>query len=114
MNTSILVLLGLLVLFYIWSYYGTKKSEAMSMVRYKPFMTGTPAPLDFDENIAGIANYNSTAVLPNVNQYSNNLAFNPNDPQSANLMQNGQHVMDPKAYQYLGDKNGDVNGRNSN
>jgi hypothetical protein len=77
-------------------------------------MTGTPAPLDFDENIAGIPNYDSTEVLPNVNQYSNNLAFNPNNPHSANLMVNGQHIMDPNAYQYMGDKDGDVNGRNNN
>lgn len=114
MNTSILVLLGLLVLFYIWSYNSASKSEAMTMLRYRPFMTGTPAPIDFDENIAGIPDYNSTAVLPNINQYSNNLAFNPNDPQSANLMQSGRSVMNPPAYQYLGDKDGDVNGRNSN
>jgi hypothetical protein len=86
----------------------------MAMIRYKPFMTGNPAPLDFDENIAGISDYNSTETLPNVNQYSNNLAFNPRDPKSANLMQNGRSIMDPRSYQYMGDKDGDVNGRNSN
>ena len=87
MNTSILVLLGILVIFYLWTFYNAPKSEAMTMLRYRPFMTGTPAPLDFDENIAGLPNYNSTEVLPNVNQYANNLAFNPNNPNSANLMQ---------------------------
>jgi hypothetical protein len=114
MNTSILVLLGVLVVFYLWTYYGTKKTEAMTMLRYRPFMTGTPAPIDFDENIAGIPNYNSTEPLPNVNQYANDLAFNPNNPNSAHLMQNGRSVMDPRAYQYLGDKDGEVAGRNSN
>ena len=114
MNTSILVLLGLLVLFYVWSYNSASKSEAMTMVRYRPLMTGTPAPIDFDENIAGIPDYNSTAVLPNVNQYSNNLAFNPNNPQSANLMQNGRSVMDPRAYQVLGNMDVDTNRGNSN
>jgi len=114
MNTSILVLLAVLVLFYVWTSYSTKKSERMTMVRYRPLMTGTPAPLDFDENIAGIPDYNSTAVLPNVNQYANNLAFNPNDPKSANLMQNGRSVMNPKAYQVLGDRDVDTGRQNSN
>jgi hypothetical protein len=112
MNTSILVLLALLVLFYVWTYSTSKKTEGMTMLRYRPFMTGTPAPIDYDENIAGIPDYNSTAVLPNVNQYANNLAFNPNNPNSANLMQNGRPVMDPAAYQLLGDRDSGVNGRN--
>jgi hypothetical protein len=112
MNTSILVLLGLLVLFYVWTKYSASKTEGMTMIRYRPLMTGTPAPLDFDENIAGIPDYNSTATLPNVNQYANNLAFNPNDPHSANLMQNGHSIMDPPAYQYMGNKDSGVNGRN--
>ena len=114
MNTSILVLLGALVLFYLWTSYGSKNSEAMTMLRYRPFMTGQPAPLDFDENIAGLPNYNSTEVLPNVNQYANNLAFNPNNPNSAHLMQNGRSIMNPPAYQYLGDRDGETSGRNSN
>ena len=114
MNTSILVLLGILVIFYLWTFNSSSKSEAMTMLRYRPFMTGNPAPLDFDENIAGIPNYNSTEVLPNVNQYANNLAFNPNNPNSANLMQNGRSIMNPNAYQYLGDKDGETSGRNSN
>ena len=101
MNTSIIVLLGILVIFYLWT--SSTKSEGMTMLRYRPLMTGNPAPLNFDENIAGIPNYNSTEPLPNVNQYANNLAFNPNNPNSANLMQNGRPIMNPAAYQYLGD-----------
>ena len=114
MNTSILVLLALLVLFSVWTSHGSKNSEAMTMIRYRPFMTGVPAPLDFDENIAGIPDYNSTKILPNVNQYANNLAFNPNNPDSANLMQNGRSIMDPRAYQVLGDRDVDTNRGNSN
>jgi hypothetical protein len=114
MNTSILVLLGLLVLFYLWNHYTKNNSETMAMLRYKPFMTGMPAPLDFDENIAGIPDYDSTTVLPNVNQYANNLAFNPNNPNSANLMQNGHPIMQQQAYQLFGNQDGDVSGRNSN
>jgi hypothetical protein len=114
MNTSILVLLIIVVLFYLWNFNNSSNSEAMTMLRYRPFMTGNPAPLDFDENIAGLPNYNSTEVLPNVNQYANNLAFNPNNPNSANLMQNGRSIMNPNAYQYLGDKDGETSGRNSN
>ena len=106
MNTSIIVLLGILVIFYLWT--SSTKSEGMSMLRYRPLMTGNPAPLDFDENIAGLPNYNSTESLPNVNQYANNLAFNPNNSNSANLMQNGRSIMNPPAYQYLGDHDGDV------
>ena len=112
MNTSIFVLLGVLILFYVWS--SSTNSERMTMLRYRPLMTGTPAPLDFDENIAGLPNYNSTEVLPNVNQYANNLTFNPNNPNSAHLMQNGESVMNPPAYQYLGDRDGETSGRNSN
>ena len=106
MNTSIIVLLGILVIFYLWT--SSTKSEGMTMLRYRPLMTGNPAPLNFDENIAGIPNYNSTEPLPNVNQYANNLAFNPNNPNSANLMQNGRPIMNPAAYQYLGDHDGEV------
>jgi hypothetical protein len=101
MNTSIIALLGILVIFYLCNF--SNKSERMTMLRYRPLMTGEPAPLDFDENIAGISNYNSTEPLPNVNQYANNLAFDPNNPNSANFMQNGRSVMNPRAYQYLGD-----------
>lgn len=114
MNTSILVLLGFLVLFYAWISYSSSKSEAMTMLRYRPFMTGTPAPIDFDDNIAGIANYDSTEPLPNVNQYANNLAFNPNNPNSAHLMQNGRSIMNPPAYQYMGDRDGETGRTNSN
>lgn len=105
MNTSILVLLGVLVILYVYN-LNKEKSENMSlMMRYRPVMTGEPAPVDYDENIAGIPDYDSTAVLPNVNQYANNLAFNQNNPQSANLMEDGKSIMDPPAYQYLGDRN---------
>jgi|LakMenEpi03Aug12_release.lakeMendotaPanAssembly.Ray.scaffolds.fasta_scaffold1140174_2 hypothetical protein len=105
MNTSIFVLLGLVVILYIWTMYVKQNSEAMTMFnRYRPLMTGNPAPLDFDENIAGIPYYNSTQELPNVNQYSNDLAFNPNNPNSANYMENGVSVMNQEAYQYLGNR----------
>lgn len=110
-NTSILVLLGLLVIGYFFI-HNTSSSERMTMLRYRPLMTGQPAPIDFDENIAGIPNHNSHDVLPNVNQYANDLAFNPNNPNSANYMVNGKSVLDPPAYQYFGDHDGDVSGRN--
>ena len=112
MDTSILVLLGLLVLSYFLLNKTSGRSEAMTMLRYRPLMTGQPASIDFDENIAGIVDPNSHEVLPNVNQYSNNLAFNPNDPSSANYTVNGRSVLNPPSYQYLGDRDSDVNGRN--
>jgi hypothetical protein len=111
-NTSIFVLLALLVLAYFTIHKTSSSSEAMTMLRYRPFMSGQPAPIDFDENIAGIPDPNSHEVLPNVNQYANNLAFNPNNPNSANYTVNGRSVLNPSAYQYLGDRDRDVNGRN--
>lgn len=109
MNTSILVFLGLLVVCY-FLFNNVSSSEAMTMLRYRPLMTGQPASVDFDENIAGIPNPNSHEQLPNVNQFSNNLAFNPNNEYSANYMMNGESIMNPSAYQYLGDRDGQVNG----
>ena len=109
MNTSIFVLLLVLVVVYLWT---GKKTESMSLTRYRPFMTGSPAPVDYDDNIAGIPDPNSHQVLPNVNQYANDLAFNPNNPRSANLMVDGRPIMDPAAYQYLGNDDGEVSGRN--
>jgi hypothetical protein len=116
MESSFFVLLLLIVLIYLWNMYTQYRvnKEPMSMLRYRPLMTGDPAPLDYDDNIAGIPDPNSYQVLPNVNQYANNLAFNPNNPNSANLMVNGRSVMDPNAYQYFGNKDSDVVGRNSN
>lgn len=111
-NTSILVFLGLLILGYFLIHKTAFTSEAMTMLRYRPLMTGQPASTDFDENIAGIPNPNSNEVLPNVNQYANNLAFNPNNQNSANYMMNGSSVMNPPAYQYMGDRDGEINGHN--
>jgi hypothetical protein len=113
MNTSILVLLGLLVVFYFFINKTSSKSEAMTLTRYRPFMTGQPASIDYDDNIAGLPNPNSYEVLPNVNQYANNLAFNSANSNSANYMVNGRSVLNPPAYQYLGDKDGEVAGRNN-
>lgn len=113
MNSSILVLLGLLVLSYFLIHRTSGKSEAMTLMRYRPFMTGQPAPLDFDENIAGVSNNNPYEVMPNVNQYANNLAFNQNNSNSANYMVNGRSVLNPPAYQYLGDKDVETNRQNS-
>ena len=112
MNTSILVLLGLLVILYL-VFRQQSKSEAMTLMRYRPFMTGQPASIDYDDNIADIPNPNSYEVLPNVNQYANNLAFNKNNKNSANYMVNGRSVLNPPAYQYMGDKDGSVIGRNN-
>lgn len=111
MNTSILVLLGVLVLCY-FLINKSSKSERMTMLRYRPLMTGQPASVDYDDNIAGIPDPNSHQVLPNVNQYANDLAFNPNNPNSANYTSNEHSVLNPPAYQFLGDHDGDVNGRN--
>lgn len=111
-NTSIFFLLGLLVVSYFMINKTSSSSEAMTSLRYRPFATGQPAPIDFDENIAGVPDPNSHEVLPNVNQYANNLAFDPNNQNSANYTVNGSSVLNPAAYQYLGDRNGDVNGRN--
>jgi hypothetical protein len=111
-NTSILVFLGLLVLGYFFIQKISSTSEPMTMLKYRPLMTGTPAPIDYNDNIADIIDPNSHEVLPNVNQYANNLAFNPNNPNSANYMMNGKSIMDPAAHQYLGDYDGEVNGRN--
>ena len=110
MNTSIFVLVIVLVVVYLWT--NSKKKEPMSLTRYRPLMTGNPASVDYDDNIAGIPDPNSHQVLPNVNQYANDLAFNPNNPRSANLMVDGRPIMDQSAYQYLGDRDGEVSGRN--
>jgi len=112
-DASILVLLGLLVLSYFLIHRTSSSSEAMTMLRYRPFMTGQPASIDYDDNIAGIPNPNSYDVLPNVNQYANNLAFNQNNQNSANYMVNGRSVLNPPAYQYLGDRDSQVSGRNN-
>jgi|NOAtaT_7_FD_contig_31_216082_length_588_multi_3_in_0_out_0_2 hypothetical protein len=106
MNTSILVLLGLLVVVYFVVNRVSSKTEGMSLLRFRPVMSGQPASIHFDENIAGIPNHNSHEVMPNVNQYANNVAFEPNNPHSANYTQNGRSVLNPPAYQYLG--NGDL------
>lgn len=110
-DTSILVLLGLLVLSY-FLIHKTYSSEAMTMLRYRPLMTGQPASIDYDDNIASVPNTDSHDVLPNVNQYANNLAFNQNNQNSANYMLNGRSVLNPPAYQYLGDRDSQVSGRN--
>lgn len=113
MNTSILILLGLLVLSYFFIHRISSGAEAMTLMRYRPLMTGQPAPLDFDENIADIPNNNSHEVLPNVNQYANNLAFNQNNSNSANYMVNGHSVLNPPAYQYFGDRDVETSRQNA-
>jgi hypothetical protein len=112
LNSSILIFLVILVISYFLINRTSSKSEAMTLLRYKPIMSGQPAPIDYDDNIAGIPNPNSHEVLPNVNQYANNLAFNPNNDNSANYTVDGRSVLNPPAYQYFGDRDGDVNGRN--
>jgi hypothetical protein len=112
-DASILVLLGLLVLSYFLIHRTSSSSEAMTMLRYRPFMTGQPASVDYDDNIADIPNHNSYDVLPDVNQYANNLAFNQNNQNSANYMADGRSVLNPPAYQYLGDRDSQVSGRNN-
>jgi hypothetical protein len=112
MHTTFFVLVVLLVLFYLWTLNSKTKTEPMTFFRYRPLTNNNPASIDFDENITGLSNFNSTESLPNVNQYANNLAFNPNDPNSANLMLDGQSIMDRPAYQYMGNKDGQTAGRN--
>lgn len=112
-DTSILVLLGLLVLSYFFIHRTSSNSEAMTSLRYRPLMTAQPASIDYDDNIADVSNPNSYDVLPNVNQYANNLAFNQNNQNSANYMLNGRSVLNPPAYKYLGDRDSQVSGRNN-
>lgn len=111
MEISILVLLLVVIVMY-YSAFNSSKTEKMTLTRYRPLMTGQPAPVDYDENMAGIPDPNSHEDLPNINQYANNLAFNASNPYSANYQMQGNSVLDPPAYDYLGNKNGDVVGRN--
>ncbi|AYV80279.1 MAG: hypothetical protein Gaeavirus24_7 [Gaeavirus sp.] len=113
MESSILVLIGVLVIAYIWIYHvNVSKLEGMSVMRYRPLMTGMPASIGYDDNIAGIPDYNSTVQYPNVNQYANDLAFNENNVNSAHHMLQGRSITNMPAYQYFGDRDGEVAGRN--
>lgn len=112
MNTSIAVLVVLLVLFYYLFVAMQNKTEPMTLMRYRPLMTGQPAPVDYNDNIADLPDPNSHHELPNVNQYANNVAFQPNNPHSANYMMSGESIMDPPAHQYFGNHDGMVAGRN--
>jgi len=106
-----ILLILVLVLIAVYYYESRNKVEKMTMLRYRPFTTGVAASIDWNDNIAGIQNPNSYQVLPNVNQYSNNLAFNPNDPNSANYQENGRSVLDPRAYPDYGNSDGQDAGK---
>jgi len=111
LNTSIVVFVALLVVSYVLINYFSSK-ESMSLLRYRPLMSGNSAYIDYDDNLAGIPDPNSHQELPNVNQYANDLAFNPNNPNSANYLMDGSSVLNPPAYQYLGSHDVDINGHN--
>jgi hypothetical protein len=112
MNTSISVLVVLLVLFYYLFVVMPARKEPMTLIRYRPLMTGQPAPVDYNDNIADLPDPNSHYELPNVNQYANNVAFQPNNLHSANYMMNGESIMDQPSHQYFGNQDGMVSGRN--
>jgi hypothetical protein len=111
-NTLLILILVLIAVYYYENYYETfKKVENMQLLRYRPLSTGQAASTEWTDNISGIPNPNSYQVLPNVNQYANNLAFNPNDPNSSNYQVNGKSVLDPRFYPDFGNKNGQDIGR---
>ena len=67
------------------------------------------APTDFDENIAGI---NESAVRPiTINDYANNLAYNPEDQNSANYLVQGRRPWSPNGYPHPGNADGQDGGR---
>ena len=106
-----IALILILVLIAVYYYESRVKVEKMSMLRYRPLETGIPASTEWTDNIAGIPNPNSHEDLPNVNQYANNLAFNPHNPNSAHYQMNGRSVLDPRAFPDLGNKDGQDAGK---
>lgn len=89
MSKSALVLVVVLAVIYCWMY--SNRTENMSVLRYRPFMTGHPANINNLDNIAGIPYPNSYDVLPNINQYANDVAYGP----ESNYQMHGlQHIDD--------------------
>ena len=103
MNTLVLILLVLLVIFYV----NAKRMDNFAM--YAPAFRSMYAPLNYNEDIAGI----DEASIRNstVNSYANEVAYDLNNPFSAGYRVNGRVPWDPASYTEEMDGDGQVIGR---
>ena len=116
MDTVIIVLIIVLVVIYFLShiqnqatslYSQSKKALELFSANYRD--QPNYAPTNYNENIAGI---NEAAVKNiTINDYANNLAYNPRDPNSANYLVQGRRPWSPNGYPHLGNADGQDGGR---
>jgi hypothetical protein len=106
MDTVIIILFSLLVVMYYLKMLEKKAGEHFA-ANYQD--QPNYAPTNYNENIAGI---NEAAVKPiTINDYANNLAYNPRDPASANYLVQGRRPWSPNGFPHPGNADGQDGGR---
>lgn len=111
MDTLVIILIVVLVVMYYLKMNEKKMNEKKMSEKFAANYQDQPnyAPTDFDENIAGI---DQGAVRPiTINDYANNLAYNSEDPNSANYLVKGRRPWSPNGYPHPGNADGQDGGR---
>lgn len=104
MNNLITILLLVLVIIY---YYDNKR-ETFTVY---PSVKSIYAPIYASEDLAGI---DESSIKPiTINDYSNNLAYNPNNENSAHYLVKQSQPWSPESYDYLLNRDSQVIGHNS-